>query len=73
MIDDLFKEMLTMKRVCNGCGKELDFWDEQQDFSIHKQIGYGSFYDGDYIDLQVCCDCMDRIIEKCAVSPIEVE
>lgn len=61
------------RRLCNFCGKELDFWDEQEDFSIHTQIGYGSKYDGDYISFQICCDCMDKFIDNCAVSPIEVE
>lgn len=55
---------------CNCCGKELDFWDNQEDFTIHRQVGYGSFYDGENILLRICCSCFDDIIAKCKVSPI---
>lgn len=57
--------------VCNKCGKRLDIWDTQEDFSIYRnQIGYGSKYDGDSIELDLCCDCMDELIDGCKVSPI---
>jgi len=56
---------LSDKRVCNYCGKELDLFDLQEDFSIHRQhIGYN-------VDLQLCCDCFDKIVSECNVSPIE--
>lgn len=58
-------------RVCNHCGKELDFFDRQEDFSIHKQIGYGSIHDGDIVCMRLCCDCFDKLIDECCVSPIE--
>lgn len=58
------------KKVCNRCGKELDFFDLQQDFTIHKTIGYGSIYDGDSVHYQLCCDCFDKTAEECAVFPI---
>lgn len=31
---------------CNKCGKKLDFWDVQEDFSMQRNLGYGSKYDG---------------------------
>lgn len=61
------------KRHCNKCGKELDFWDLQEDFSINKHIGYGSIYDLHVIDLHLCCNCMDELIGSCKISPIEGE
>lgn len=65
------------KRVCNLCGKEFDVWDEQQDFVISKDIGYGSKFDGSHMRLDMCCDCfdilMDAVIQKCVISPIEEE
>ena len=57
--------------VCNHCGKELDFFDRQEDFSIHKQIGYGSAHDGDIVCMRLCCDCFDKLIDECCISPIE--
>ncbi len=59
------------KKLCSHCGKELDFFDQQQDFSIHKHIGYGSIYDGDYVDLHLCCECFDKAVAECKISPIE--
>ena len=47
---------MSEKKLCNRCGKELDFFDLQQDFSIHKKIGYGSIYDGCTVDYHLCCE-----------------
>lgn len=55
---------------CNVCGKELDLWDKQEDFTIHKNLGYGTKYDGDILKLKICCECMNHIVETCAQSPI---
>ena len=57
-------------RVCNQCGKRLDFFDLQQDFTIHKRIGYGSSHDREEVELRFCCDCFDRLIASCSVSPL---
>ncbi len=57
--------------VCNLCGKELDFWDVQEDFTLHRHVGYGSGYDGEVIKLRLCCECFDHIVDECKVSPIE--
>lgn len=61
---------LQDNKVCNQCGKELDFWDIQENFTIHSQIGYGSIHDGDDVHLQLCCDCFDKLVEDCKVNPI---
>ena len=53
--------------VCNLCGKELDFWDVQEDFTLHRHVGYGS----EVIKLRLCCECFDHIVDECKVSPIE--
>lgn len=58
------------KKVCNVCGRELDFFDLQQDFTIHRKIEYGSIFDGDIVDMQLCCDCFDDLVNECKVSPI---
>lgn len=53
------------------CGRDFDTWDKQEDFSIHKRCGYGTKYDGETLNLDICCDCMERLIDSCEVSPIE--
>lgn len=59
---------------CNVCGKELDLFDIQEDFSICKaRIGYGSAYDGDAVALRMCCGCFDRLVSGCALSPVVEE
>ena len=67
--------MARGKTICNICGKEFDIFDEQESFGIHTgTIGYGSQYDGDKIDLDMCCDCFDGIMEdiilKCTIDPV---
>ena len=58
-------------RYCNKCGKKFDMWDEQEDFSIRSIIGYGSKYDGEEVELDLCCECMDALIASCKINPIK--
>jgi len=55
---------------CNMCGKKLDEFDLNQHFYLNKIVGYGSKYDGEEIRLRLCSDCMDDLIDSCAVSPV---
>lgn len=57
---------------CNYCGKEMDFFDLQEDFTIHREIGYGSGYDGETVDLHMCCSCFDKIVSECKICPIVI-
>lgn len=52
------------KTICNMCGKEFDRWDEEENFSFHSMIGYGSKYDMSEFDLDLCCNCMDRMLDE---------
>lgn len=72
------KEDIDMAKqiVCNVCGKQIDqIFEDQMVVSIHDGIGYGSKYDGYTFDLDICCDCFDKLIdgfrEKCAINPIK--
>lgn len=58
---------------CNKCGKEMDIWDRQEKFSIHDICGYGTKYDSSEIQLNLCCDCMEELIDTCVVSPVIME
>lgn len=60
-------------KKCNLCGKQFDLWDIQEDFCIHKRLGFGTKYDGDVLHMYICCDCMDAIIDRCELSPIAPE
>lgn len=56
--------------VCSCCGKPLDVFDLQQDFTIHRKVEYGSVYDGCEIELRFCCNCFDSLVKRCRVTPI---
>jgi Fe2+ or Zn2+ uptake regulation protein len=57
--------------VCNKCGKKFDMWDSYENYSINAHLGYGTKYDGDNLELHICCDCMEKLIDECIISPIK--
>jgi hypothetical protein len=63
-----------MSRVttCNKCGKKLDMLDTQESFRFYSKgrLGYGTKYDGCELELDLCCKCMDELIDSCSISPI---
>jgi hypothetical protein len=56
------------------CGNEFNEWDTQEDFGFHYSVGYGSKFDGDIIDLDLCCGCFDKIMDwiipQCKTNPV---
>lgn len=56
--------------ICNKCGKRLNFWDLQEDFSIIRDLGYGTKYDGERLKMRLCCECMETLIDVCQKTPI---
>ena len=51
-------------------------WDTQENFGFHHHVGYGSEFDGEVINLDLCCECFDKLMKKhilpnCRISPIE--
>ena len=48
----------------------MDFFDIQEDFTISRKVGYGSKYDMMIIDLRLCGDCFDKIVDGCSVTPV---
>lgn len=56
---------------CNMCGKEMNKFDIEEGFSFDKWLGYGSKYDGGYFQIDLCCECMDKLIDSCLISPIK--
>lgn len=61
-----------MSRIftCNKCGNRLNEWDVQENFSIYTVLGYGTKFDGCELELDLCCECMNELIDSCAISPI---
>lgn len=60
-----------VKRIfCNCCGKEMDEMDKCGVTSISRILGYGSKYDGAYVEIDICADCFDKLIESMKINPI---
>lgn len=55
------------------CGREMDEIDISEDLGIHTMLGYGTKYDGHELNLDLCCACMNRIIEECEINPVVEE
>lgn len=62
--------MIINNTICNKCGKIFDIWDKQEAFFFEKHLGYGTKYDGDKLSLHLCCDCMEDLIDKCVIFPV---
>ena len=58
----------TPEGMCTMCGKKLTELDEQENFSFNSHIGYGSKYDTTIVDIRLCCDCFDRIVDNIAAN-----
>lgn len=48
----------------------MNEFDVQEGFSFNQVLGYGSKYDGETIEYDLCCDCFDVLIEESKISPI---
>ena len=57
----------TPEGECTLCGKKMDMWDRQEDFKLNYHVGYGSKYDTTIVDVRLCCDCFDKIIDHIAI------
>lgn len=57
--------------ICNKCGKKLNASDIEENFSMYKIMGYGTKYDGEVLEMDFCCDCMEKLIDWCDVCPIK--
>ena len=61
-------------KVCHMCGKTFDLWDHQEDFCFDHHIGYGSAHDFEHMQLNLCCQCFDKVIDwvlpQCKHNPI---
>ena len=50
-------------RICSICGKKFDEYDCQENHYIHNFFGYGSKYDMDELEVDLCCKCYDNIVD----------
>jgi len=59
---------------CHVCGKYFDCHDYAHNLCMDKEMGYGSSHDLERIQLNLCCDCFDKILDwvlpQCKINPI---
>lgn len=65
------EKVRAMATVCNVCGKVLTRCEEKNHVKINQVMGYGSQFDGDRVDMDICNECFDRLIESCKIDPIQ--
>lgn len=58
---------------CSKCGRELDMWDRQNNFVIHRSVHYGSKYDMTEVSVRLCNRCFDTFADSCVNSPVTKE
>lgn len=62
---------MAKQTICNLCGKTVDEHMMECQFSIHTMMTYGSRHDGDLLDIDLCQECADKVIEalqeKCKI------
>lgn len=61
---------MAVEYKCNMCGKTMDTYDRNLDMSFGRSIGYGSKYDGEIFDIDLCCDCFDKLVDFCKIPPL---
>lgn len=50
---------------CDMCGKQFDEFDRQESFGFHyPDVGYGSKFDNTSINIDLCCDCFDKMMDN---------
>ena len=63
--------MTKTTRICNMCGKDIEHYN---DFNVNYQYGYESHHDGDYLNLDLCGTCLDKVtqylIDVCKINPV---
>lgn len=60
-----------MSKHCTMCGKEFDIWDENADFTLDHEIGYGSEHDRHHLHMNLCCDCFDKVVNFLVENSVE--
>lgn len=72
IIDDIYAKGNRTKRIyCNKCCKELDYYDIQGSQRMSGRFRYGSKYDLQTFELNLCCDCFDKFIESLEIQPFD--
>jgi hypothetical protein len=67
------------KVTCNKCGKVYIYTDNNVNNIINSNLfqniklnfGFGSMYDGSYVEIDLCENCIIELINSCKHNPME--
>lgn len=66
---------MAKQTICNWCGKIMNSLDRKNGVSLYSLVGYGSTYDGQEINLDLCPLCTTEFInlnnQKCKISLLQ--
>lgn len=67
--------MVDYRRRCNLCGADFSPEDEELDFGLDMILPYGSVHDMAHLRLDLCCRCLDRLMDEyivpnCKINPL---
>ena len=62
------KEKVVKKLICNACGSKQDPY-EGNCTEININFGYGSRYDGDRWEIELCDNCLDKFKNELKIKP----
>lgn len=57
---------------CNKCGRQFGKVDDISGFHHSGRFGYGSKYDGEEFEMDLCVECIDEFADACELSPINM-
>lgn len=57
--------------VCNRCGRELEKYEDH--LSVSKKWGYGTGFDGETHNFDLCEECYKKIAADFKISPLAEE
>ena len=64
-----FTKEVPVSTVCDRCGREKE---EYEDFvQIRHEFGYGSDKDGNYIEADICGECLLEVLKDCNIKSRE--
>lgn len=56
---------------CNMCGKKMTGFEKSNAFNMSGVAKYGSRFDGERFEIDLCTECLDTLISKCKITPID--
>lgn len=62
---------MTQDVRCNVCGRPFGLVDKYGGLFIDEVLGYGTKHDGERLCMNICCRCLESMIERCAILPLK--